>query len=294
MRRELNVLLATIGQDLSAERQIRVYDRGVVRPSSPADHPQQQGTEMTNGEGWKQTGSAAGSWEGPSGGQRAAGGPRPSGYTAPVFDPSVQREYEAELNDVRSAYPGTKVWFKGKGMWLLTDSQVLPGLTKKATFLTAIPFMHGSRAIAWAYWTTGLSASWIGPRHTNFPDGSICAFEPKDETWVVGDNIVKLLDLYTVWVLRHLHLEVFGWWPGFQSVAIPYERLQELKDNEFCGCDHSTRRYSDCCKPGDLLLDRQKAFLEFFEFAKGALVRKPPAWVLPTILGVEAPPKLFS
>jgi hypothetical protein len=174
-------------------------------------------------------------------------------------------------------------------MWLRTDSLLLDGLTRKATFLTHIPFDRGGRASAWGYWTTAVSASWIGPRHTNFPDGSICAFEPRDGTWSVGDKIVKLLDLYTLWALRHLHLEVFGRWPGHQSVPIPYERLQELKDDELCGCDQADLLYSECCKPADLALDRQEAFADFLRLTGGH--REPPKLVVPVILGLEAPPE---
>jgi hypothetical protein len=132
----------------------------------------------------------------------------------------------------------------------------------------------------WAFWT-GLitTAAWIGPRHTNFPDGSVCAFEPADGTWAFGDSLVDLMDLYTVWVLRHLHLQTVGRWPGYQSVRLPYERILELRPDEFCGCEQSHLLYGGCCRNTDLARDRMADAMNFFFFSQGRL-REPPASVL--------------
>ena len=173
-------------------------------------------------------------------------------------------------------------------MWLLTDSRIVDGLSKRATLLSMIPFGAGGRACAWGYWTTPISAIWIGPRHTNFPDGSVCAFEPKDGTWGVGDPIIQLLDLYTVWALRHLHLEMFDRWPGFQSVPYAFERLMELRPGEFCGCDRLPhRQYSDCCQQADQAVDRAQARSEFLKFTDGVTDRRPPGWVQPVVQGLQ-------
>lgn len=288
---EAEELLAEIGCQLDSGQYPVVYDGGIVRPSNPSVESQPQGKENVNDAPWQKRGSPAGSRQGTSGGQRTAGRSWSPGRAAPIVDAGVRDAYRAELDDVRSAYPGAKAWLRDREVWLRTESRIFDGLTKKATLLTAIPFARGYRASAWAYWTTIVSASWIGPRHTNFPDGSICAFEPGDGTWIIGDKIVELLDLYTLWALRHLHLEVFGRWPGHQSVPIPYERLVELKDDEFCGCGQSHLRYSQCCKPGDMTLDRKKAFLEFMNLTGGH--REPPIWVQPTIWGAQEPPENF-
>lgn len=97
-----------------------------------------------------------------------------------------------------------------------------------------------------------VGAAWFGPRHTNYPDGSICAFEKDAETWAFGDSLVALLDLLSVWAIRQLYLESFGRWPGPQASSYPYERLIEFQDTEHCGCAKLKGRYSQCCKPRDL------------------------------------------
>lgn len=289
---EAKALLAEIGKQLDADCYPVIYNGGIVQPSNPSVQTHLQGKESEYDERTRERRSATRPRQRPARRQGPAYRPWPPSGTTPFVDAGVRRAYEAELEDVRSAYPGAKVWLRGKGVWLLTESLVLHGLTKRATFLTAVPFIRGSRAQAWGYWTTAISASWIGPRHTNFPDGSICAFEPRDDTWSIGESIIKLLDLYTLWALRHLHLELFGRWAGYQSVPIPYERLQELQDDEFCGCDRSHLRYSECCKSADLALDPQKTFVDFV-MRTGGGNREPPKWVLPVIWGSQLPPDIW-
>lgn len=286
-------LLALIGNELDSGLYPTVYNGGIVRPSNPSVSNNPQGEEKRNEQPTRQRRPSAGSWQGAAGRQGSTDRHRPPDRAASLIDPSVRRAFDAEVDAIHAAYPGTEVWLREDGVWLRTQSQVLDGLARRATFLVSIPFDRGDRARSWAYWNTVVSLLWIGPRHTNFPDGSICAFEPRDRTWRIGDSIVKLFDLYTLWTLRHLYLEVFGRWPGYQSVHIPYERLQELHDNEFCGCDHSHRRYSECCKPADLALDRQQALLDFLERTGGAKNggrRKPPDWVPSVVSGAKAPP----
>lgn len=282
-------LLAVIGEQLDRGIFPVIHNGGIVQPSRPAVEYPVQGVEYEDGQSGHARGSSTGSWQGTTGGQGAAGRTWSPGGTPPIIDAGIRRRYEAELDDIRFAYPGAKIWVYEQGIWLLTESLILEGLTRKATFLTAVPFLQGHRAFAWGYWTTSVSASWIGPRHTNFPDGSVCAFDPKDGTWSIGEPLVKLLDLFTLWALRHLHFEMFDRWPGYQSVPIAYERLAELKDHELCGCDQAHLRYSECCKPRDLALDRPTAILEFF--MRTGCSRKPPTWVLPVIWGTQTPPR---
>lgn len=285
---EARALLAVMGDQLDNGCYPMVHDGGIVQSSNLAVQSDMQGVEKRHGQRQQQRRSAARPWQGAAGWQgptHRSGSPR---RAAPIIDPGIRRAYESQLDHVRSAYPSAKVWLRDTGLWLRTESLILPGLTRRVTFLTAIPFLRDGRASAWAYWTTPISLSWIGPRHTNFPDGSVCAFEPRDATWAIGDSVVKLLDLYTVWALRHLHLELLGRWPGYQSVPIPYERLWELEDDELCGCDRSHVQYSKCCKPADMALDRQQAFADFVMLTGG--IRNPPTWVTPIIWGTKEPP----
>jgi hypothetical protein len=139
-------------------------------------------------------------------------------------------------------------------MWLLVASSILDGIDRSATFLVALPYSPESFPRAWAFWNFDGELKWIGPRHTNFPDGSVCAFVPESGTWHQGDRLDSLLDLFTVWVLRQLYLEEFERWPGRQFSAHPFYSLAEFKDDEFCSCDREEppRRYGECCKPEHL------------------------------------------
>lgn len=136
-------------------------------------------------------------------------------------------------------------------MWLRVDSAVLNGIDRTVTFLVAVPFRLDQFPRAWGFWNLANGPRWIGPRHTNFTDGSVCAFVPQSGTWRPGDPLDDLLDLYTVWALRQLHLEVFGRWPGGQFSPHPYYSLIEFNEGEFCGCEaqEPLRHYVDCCRP---------------------------------------------
>lgn len=139
-------------------------------------------------------------------------------------------------------------------MWLLVESAILDGIDRSATFLVAIPFGSGLHPRAWGYWSSSDGPRRIGPRHTNFPDGSICAYVPESGAWKEGGRLDALLDLYSVWALRQLHLEEFSRWPGRQFSSHPFYSLAEFKPDELCGCDtyEPPRRYGECCRPAHL------------------------------------------
>lgn len=163
-------------------------------------------------------------------------------------------------------------------MWLLVPSRLLPDLRQHALFLVGVSYA-GAAVRSWAFWADPLARpAWIGPRHTNFPDGSVCAYEPSDGTWSFGEPLVDLLDLYSVWALRHLHLLTFGRWPGPQAVHRPYERLLEINPEEHCGCGQD-RRYVDCCRDRDLARDRIADAIDFLLWSGGTL-RTPPQAVV--------------
>ena len=130
---------------------------------------------------------------------------------------------------------------------------------------------------------------WIGPRHTNMPDGSICAFDPKDGTWKIGGSLVSLLDLYTLWALRHLHLQVYGYWPGRQVANFVAERFLELKPFEHCGCGGG-KSYAECCSVNDLKADRLYETIRFCDL--GGFQRCPPQPVLSFVRGDGPPPAI--
>lgn len=220
-------------------------------------------------------------------------GSRPSGATA-RFGGDFRDAYEGQLGFVREAYPSLQILPDSNGMWLLAKSTVLRGLTREATFLVAIPYKRDLAPRAWGFWTgSGRAPRWIGPRHSNFGDGSICAFAPQDDVWHGGGNLTTLLDLYSVWALRHLYLEVFGLWPGKQYTLIGTEpgleahyRLSECQDEELCGCGSETLRYADCCKPKDQKWNRFQLIGRFMATMPGGFgSRKPPAGILAFVEG---------
>ncbi len=267
-------MLEKIGKQLDADIFPRILNGGIVMPNEDAVPATFMGAEEYKDEAGQRTRRPeTGSWTGPQRGQgQTRGHGTPSAATS-VIDSNLRSQYEGELEAVREAYPRTKVWFQEKHMWLLTESALLPGIWQKAVFLTGIPFSKALTVRSWGFWF-GIpmnTPSWIGPRHTNRPDGSICAFEPTDKTWMLGKPIVGLLDLYTLWALRHLHLRTFGKWPGQQVMHDPCERLFEQKPEELCGCgSHSL--YADCCMEHDA--DSGATALDYLE--RYAMMRKVP------------------
>src|SRR6185369_8797174 len=96
--------------------------------------------------------------------------------------------------------------------------------------------------------------------------------------WRIGDPIVRLLDLYTLWAFRHLHLQKLGRWPGKQVASIPYERITEFRENEFCGCDQYDKLYRDCCREKDLTRNLFNEYKDYIAQTGG--VRRPPDSVI--------------
>ncbi len=218
---------------------------------------------------------------------------RRSPYTAPsVLSAGLKQKCEKDLILLSQAYPDTRSWREETGLWVLTESALLPASLRKAIFLVGISFRWPFIVRGWGFWVDEFSGIplWIGPRHTNFTDGSICAFEPSDETWTLRDPIVGLLDIYTLWAVRHLHLEFLGRWPGYQVAHHPYERILEIREDEYCGCGGS-EQYKNCCQPRDLRRNRLTDAIDF-RLMTGGCERKPPSVISEFICGGKKPPCL--
>jgi len=279
-----NVMLREIGQNLDQNIFPLVKNGGVVVPINPTkpstimseassnDKPERQNRPETRQR------KRASRWQGES---------RKTSAAAPVIGSSIQEKYMGELGKLKEAYPGMQIWEQKDGMWLLCQSALLPDALHRAVFLCAIPFDPRKRVRGWGFWN---GSTWIGPRHTNMPDGSICAFEPSDGTWLPGDSIVELLDIYTLWAVRHLHLQILNRWPGAQVAHHAYERLTELKEGELCGCGSLTKKYGECCRPKDLKRDRIADAVKFI--FDGGADRKPPEDVMRFIKEQDNPPLL--
>lgn len=219
---------------------------------------------------------------------RTTGGSAAPSATAPFIGANLRAKYARDVEDVAQAYPGARVWWRPDGIWLLTTSAIIDGAGCRASFVTAAPFDCTVRVRSWGFWYPTI---WIGPRHTNFPDGSVCSFEPDDGTWMPGDPLVDLLDINTLWALRHLHLRTFGRWPGRQSVRDPYERTIEIQSDELCGCDAATKIYGECCRRADLARNRI-ADAVHFNCTRAWGERRPPEFVVDFMLGRSELPSI--
>lgn len=283
-------MLREIGSQLDLDIYPVVKNGGVVAPGEPTKNKPFLGEKEKTNEEQRQRRSETGPRTGTTRRQRQAergGAPSPA---SSIICPDLQVTYKGELSSVQEAYPNTRVWHQPEGLWLLSESALLPGLQQKVLFLIGIPFVRTRVVRCWGFWV-GVPLkypAWIGPRHTNFPDGSVCAFDPSDKAWRIGDPIVRLLDLYTLWAFRHLHLQILDHWPGKQVATIPYERITELRENEFCGCGGSNKLYRDCCREKDLT---RNLFAEYNYFMlRTGGIRRPPDSVVNFIrLQKEAP-----
>lgn len=292
-------ILTEIGRQLDANVFPHVFDGGVVMPSA-SDVVSFALGEETDDEQQRPRGPAAGSRKGAA---RRKGTPcrsRQAGASARISGRMLRTAYEAQVGSLERVYPTSRVFPDDDGMWLQTQSSVLSGLDYGATFLIALPFAPGFGPRAWGFWNDPGGPLWIGPRHTNFFDGSICAFSPSDNVWTEGGNLTSLVDLYTVWALRHLHLKVTGRWPGRQyslpppnEVLNPYYRLAQCKDDELCGCGSLTARYAECCKPRDLRFDLGRLAQDFVRHMGGRLGdRKPPLAIADFATGECTAPRI--
>lgn len=226
---------------------------------------------------------------GPPQSSGASSPPEPPGAVAPLLGTDRLTWLAHEFPLAEEAYPGLRSWKVDNGTWLCVGSRLIAELPYAAMFLIYIPDKNCDRVRAWAYWDSPMVAGWIGPRHTNFNDGSICAFHPADRTWSSGQSLVTLLDIYTVWAVRHLHLRLLGFWPGMQVAHHPYERLLEQATNELCGCGSDRKIYGECCRPTDLAQDRGELLIDYVQRFGGGR-RCPPFSVASFALTLKDPP----
>jgi hypothetical protein len=256
---------------------------------SEIDVPQTVSTEVKYGTE-KARGSATGSRPGTAGRQRASGGSRPPGAAASVVGADPRTQVEEQLGGLQEQYPGTQHWRQDDGIWLLIPTRLIPGLDHYAILVLAIQYETGL-VRSWAFWVIHMSPpSWIGPRHTN-ADGSICAFDVADGTWTWVKPLVTLIDLYTIWVVRQLHVKAYGRWPGKQAVHVAGEMMLEFDPQEYCGCLDGTKRYADCCMDKHLAGNRIRDSLNYYWLFG---LRSPPAEVVAFARKQHTPPSIKS
>lgn len=287
MNTQTETALREIGRQLNANVFPQVKNGGIVKPSETAIPTLILGEDNKNDRSERQNRSETRQRPRTQRWQRETRRCRKTSTTAQVISTSIQEKYMGELGKLKEAYPGITIWEQMDGIWLLCQSALLPDALHSAVFICAIPFDPTKRVRGWGFWKGN---AWIGPRHTNMPDGSICAFEPSDNTWLPGDSIVKLLDFYTLWAVRHLHLRTFNRWPGAQVAHHAYERLTEIKEDELCGCGSLDKKYGECCKTRDLRRNRIADATKFI--FDGGADRKPPKSVMRFLKEQDNPPSL--
>lgn len=281
MTPKARAVLQQIGEALDGRRPVEVHDHGLIGLGGASPAPVQ---ENDHGKRQRQGGPAAGSRSRPAG--RKGKADRKAASGSRIGD--LRAAYEEQLGKLKEAYPSLEVYPDDHGMWLKVQSSVIDGLDRKATFLVALPFITGICPIGWAFWSSDEDHRWIGPRHTNFFNGSVCAFAESDNVWSPGGDLRTLIDLYSAWAFRHLHLEIIGRWPGRQHALTGHEayyRRTEFKDDELCSCP-SGLRYGECCRPADMTLNGL-LLKQAFEAAMGGGLhgRAPPRKIVDFIDG---------
>lgn len=270
-------VLAQVGDDLDHDIYPTVLAGGEVTPGSRATQlPSATRKEVKRNERQRSAGAperartqARAWWQGPSAGASAA---REAGTSAPLLSAlTLGESFRPSAAGLVDAYP--QIRFGGAGTRPQVQLVVEPihGSGIRAGLVVVAPPIDGGLPSATAWWEVGI---WIGPRHINYSDGYICAFEPSDGIPSGGNQLVTLLDLYSVWITRHLFLRVFGRWPGRQILHTAYERLAQHRPGELCGCGNS-KLYDHCHRPLDLTVSAFDRVREFIARTGGARPRPP-------------------
>lgn len=275
------------------DRDLRVYRGGVIgRADTAAVGTNQSSAGQQDHEGRARSQEAAGLGEGGSqarSGQGAASGEGSSASAAPLFSgEGLTAALTARLEELAVEYPQVRIRPVPPEVWVFTRMAPVPWLEEAylasllSPYATAPPWVR-----TWSWWDDGV---WIGPRHTNYPDGSICAFEIADATWEKNDSLVALWDLYSLWIVRHLHLRHHGYWPGEQVLHTAHERLEEQEPQELCGGCRSFRAYGDCHRPADLRINPVRRLAR--RALSGTLGRRGPPPAVTGFLsgGLSSPP----
>lgn len=192
-------------------------------------------------------------WQGAAGGEApAAPGPPPR-----FWGGSLREHYLDSLAELL-AYFDAQVIQQQHGLWVV--ARVFPlGVDGPQFWLAiAVPFHQDSKPQGWAFLMKGNYVEPIGPRHTNFPDHSICADGEDEKGWYPIDGLRALVSLYSTWLFRQLYFQQFGLWPCRQWGATALYRRLEFHPDEWCGCGKN-RRYRNCHMEADALLSEQEA-----------------------------------
>jgi hypothetical protein len=297
---EVQAVLLELGAALDGQKPLQVHDHGIVAMVDEFSSTTQ--TKENGNERQSKRRPAARSRERSARRKGQTNGSRTSRTTSRFSGGNLHTAYEEQLMRLADAYPTLQTFPDKDGIWLLAGSEIVSNLSRGATFLVALPYLAGAGPKAWGYWNSNGSINWMGPRHTNFQDGSICAFSPGEGAWSEGGDLRTLFDLYCVWALRQLYLESFGRWPGKQYALSgedvrmqAYYRLVECKDDELCGCGSENQKYTDCCKWSDQQFDLTQLMALFLKRVEnGFASRRPPISITDYIEGRSSLPGIVD
>lgn len=157
---------------------------------------------------------------------------------------ALRQSYLRHLPEILQYYPSAISREVTDGLWVIVQSFPLGRDGPRFWICLFLPYSDKHDPKAFAFRKISLPRT-VGPRHTNFPDASICAFSSPDDAWRPGDSPIVLLNLYAEWLICQMYFRVAGFWPGGQSGLDAVYRQAEFKPGEWCFCD-SRLRYGEC------------------------------------------------
>lgn len=245
--------LAALGQAIDRGDQPLVYDGGFVGLARPTESEVIEHAPLPSTRNRSETGSRQG-W-------RASARQRPNRKAKPFRSDAIEAAHGTGFRLLVQHYEA--LGFEDKnGLWVAAKSKPLGLGGPQAFFLIALPNIFSIYPRAWAFSAIGNRTVPFPLKHTNFPDGSICAFTKESGAWQPGEGILELVDHYSLWALKSLHRATFGWWPGPQVGVGALYRRNEFAPQEWCGCG-SGRRYVECHQAQDNLVVSEHAEREF-------------------------------
>lgn len=274
--------LMHIGDALDANRVVHVLQGGSVTPDPSRVPFRGSGQHPESSRETERQGShrpAAGPREGSANASTVASGPADQ----VLGDPRLAEAQRKDVAEASRWRPQMRLLLAPPVLWIHYWFRPLENCPYKVFLLVAYPQDSSPITPAgWAWWHDGIKIGrehthWGGPTPggTHWGEASICASEEKDD-WDVGDPLINLLDLYSVWVARHLYRQVFGRWPGPQYLHTEYERLTfHHQRGELCGCGSLTKRYEECCLETDLAVPTDEIIRRFRQRSPIPMERRP-------------------
>jgi hypothetical protein len=234
--------IGEVGAALFEGRKLQASENGLISVRPTSDATSEKGNTHESGQ---EAGSATGSWERRQGSRRRRS-------PDPNTPERTRKQLSLRLGHLRKHYSDVRTWDGDtNGRWLSISSFPIGQDGPRATFLIAVPTDPQVRISAWGFWRFHQETTWIGHRHTNYPDGTVCAF-PIDRTyWREEDTLLPYVDLLSEWSFRHIYYALKGLWPGPQEGPCPYYRMRETRLGECCPRCKGLKRYEQCCRTLD-------------------------------------------